>query len=41
MYGAEEVIVVSVTYDHGARRRCCELIVEAFGLSASRSRRRG
>ena len=34
-YHAEEVIVVSITYDHGARRRSYELIAEAFGLSAS------
>ena len=31
-YGAEEVIVVTITYDHGARRRSYELIAEAFGL---------
>jgi luciferase family oxidoreductase group 1 len=31
-YGAEEVIVVSITYDHDARRRSYELIAEAFGL---------
>jgi luciferase family oxidoreductase group 1 len=33
-YGAEEVIVVSITYDHDARRRSYELIAEAFGLDA-------
>ena len=32
-YGAEEVIVVTITYDHGARRRSYELIAQAFGLS--------
>ena len=32
-YGAEEVIVVSITYEHAARRRSYELIAEAFGLS--------
>jgi luciferase family oxidoreductase group 1 len=32
-YGAEEVIVVTITYDHAARRRSYELIAEAFGLS--------
>jgi luciferase family oxidoreductase group 1 len=42
-YGAQEVIVVSITYDHGARRRSYELIAEAFGLdrtpdAASRER---
>src|SRR4051794_39542891 len=33
-YGAEEVIVVTITYDHAARRRSYELIAEAFGLAA-------
>ena len=33
-YGAEEVIVVSIAYDHAARRRSYELIAEAFGLRA-------
>ncbi len=32
-YGAEEVIVVTITYDHQARRRSYELIAEAFGLT--------
>jgi len=31
-YGAEEVILVTITYDHGARRRSYELIADAFGL---------
>jgi luciferase family oxidoreductase group 1 len=31
-YGAEEVIVVTITYDHGARRRSYELIADAFGV---------
>jgi luciferase family oxidoreductase group 1 len=31
-YGAEEVIVVTITYDHGARRRSYELIAEAMDL---------
>jgi luciferase family oxidoreductase group 1 len=31
-YGAEEVIVVTITHDHGARRRSYELIAEAFGF---------
>jgi luciferase family oxidoreductase group 1 len=31
-YGAEEVIVVTITYDHAARRRSYELIGEGFGL---------
>src|SRR5947199_6227664 len=32
-YGADEVIIVTITYDHGARRRSYELIAEAFGLT--------
>jgi luciferase family oxidoreductase group 1 len=32
-YGADEVIVVTITHDHGARRRSYELIAEACGLS--------
>jgi alkanesulfonate monooxygenase SsuD/methylene tetrahydromethanopterin reductase-like flavin-dependent oxidoreductase (luciferase family) len=31
-YGADEVIVVTITYDHEARRRSYELVAEAFGL---------
>ncbi len=31
-YGAEEAIVVSITYAHEARRRSYELLAEAFGL---------
>jgi luciferase family oxidoreductase group 1 len=31
-YGAEEAIVVTITYDHEARRRSYELLAEAFGL---------
>jgi luciferase family oxidoreductase group 1 len=31
-YGAEEAIVVSITYDHQARRHSYELLAEAFGL---------
>jgi luciferase family oxidoreductase group 1 len=34
-YGAGEVIVVTITYDHGARRRSYELIAEEFGLAAA------
>ncbi len=33
-YGAEEVIVVTITHDHEARRRSYELVAEAFGLEA-------
>jgi luciferase family oxidoreductase group 1 len=32
-YGAEEVIVVTITWDHAARRRSYELIADAFGLA--------
>jgi luciferase family oxidoreductase group 1 len=31
-YNADEAIVVSITYDHEARRRSYELLAEAFGL---------
>ena len=31
-YGAEEAIVVSITYEHEARRRSYELLAEAFGI---------
>ncbi len=34
-YGAEEVIVVTITYDHAARRRSYELIAEAMDLEGS------
>ena len=33
-YGAEEVIVVTITFDHADRRRSYELIAEAFGLTS-------
>jgi luciferase family oxidoreductase group 1 len=33
-YGADELIVVTITYDHAARRRSYELIADAFGLGA-------
>jgi len=36
-YGAQEVIVVTITHDHEARRRSYELIADAFGLSATTS----
>jgi luciferase family oxidoreductase group 1 len=32
LYGAEEAIVVCITYDHGARRHSYELLAEEFGL---------
>jgi luciferase family oxidoreductase group 1 len=31
-YGAEEVVVVTITYDHQARRRSYELLADAFQL---------
>jgi luciferase family oxidoreductase group 1 len=34
-YGAEEVLVLTITHDHAARRRSYELIAEAFGLAAA------
>ena len=37
-YGAEEVIVVTITHDHAARRRSYELLAEAFGLEPSSTR---
>ncbi|MEA2363933.1 MAG: hypothetical protein QOD71_3078 [Thermoleophilaceae bacterium] len=33
-YGAEEVLVLTITHEHAARRRSYELIAEAFGLAA-------
>jgi luciferase family oxidoreductase group 1 len=33
-YGAEEVIVVTITHDHATRRRSYGLIADAFGLDA-------
>jgi luciferase family oxidoreductase group 1 len=35
LYGAEEAIVVSITYEHEARRRSYELLAEAFGLGGT------
>jgi luciferase family oxidoreductase group 1 len=32
LYGAEEAMIVTITYDHSARRRSYELIAEAFKL---------
>ena len=37
-YGADEVIVVTITHDHGARRRSYELIADAFGLGQPEAR---
>ena len=33
-YGAEEVMVVTITHEHAARRRSYELLAEGFGLAA-------
>jgi len=38
-YGAEEAIVVTITFDHAARRRSYELIAEAFDLAAATTAR--
>jgi len=34
-YGVDEVMVVTITYDHQARRRSYELLAEAFGLAGA------
>jgi luciferase family oxidoreductase group 1 len=34
-YGADELIIVAITHDHGARRRSYELIAEAFDLAGA------
>ena len=34
-YQADELIVVTITFDHAARRRSYELIADAFGLTAA------
>jgi luciferase family oxidoreductase group 1 len=36
-YGTEEIIAVTITHDHGARRRSYELLAEAFGLQSASS----
>jgi luciferase family oxidoreductase group 1 len=36
-YGADEVIIVTITYDHEARKRSYELIAEAVGLDPRES----
>jgi luciferase family oxidoreductase group 1 len=33
LYGAQEAMIVTITYSHEARRRSYELIAEAFGLA--------
>lgn len=37
-YGADEVMIVSITYDHRARRRSYELIADAFGQTSAERR---
>src|SRR5579884_221409 len=37
-YQADEVIAVTITHDHAARRRSYELLAEAFGLEPSSAR---
>jgi luciferase family oxidoreductase group 1 len=32
-YGADEVMIVTITHEHAARRRSYELIAEAFGIA--------
>ena len=32
-YGAEELMIVTITHSHGARRRSYELIADAFALA--------
>jgi luciferase family oxidoreductase group 1 len=34
-YGAEEIMIVTITYSHEARKRSYELIAQAFGLEAT------
>ena len=34
-YGAEEILVVTITHDHEARRRSYALIADAFGLASA------
>ena len=40
-YQADEVIVVTITHDHGARRRSYELLADAFGLAPRGLAQRG
>lgn len=40
-YGADEVVVVTITHDHQARRRSYELLAEEFGLESSVPARTG
>ena len=38
-YGAEEVMIVTITHEHAARRRSYELIAEEFGLAKMQDER--
>jgi hypothetical protein len=38
-YGADEILIVNIMYDHEARLRSYELIAEAFQLSGEASRK--
>jgi luciferase family oxidoreductase group 1 len=38
-FGADEVVVVTIVHDHGARRRSYELLAEAFGLRGAGAER--
>ena len=37
-YGADEMMLVNIVYEHAARRRSYELVAEAFGLRAPEAR---
>jgi alkanesulfonate monooxygenase SsuD/methylene tetrahydromethanopterin reductase-like flavin-dependent oxidoreductase (luciferase family) len=37
-YGTEEVVVLTITHDHEARRRSYELIASEFGLDRAAPR---
>jgi luciferase family oxidoreductase group 1 len=39
-YGADELIIVTITHDHAARRRSYELIAEAFDLAGAATAQR-
>jgi luciferase family oxidoreductase group 1 len=36
-YGADELMIVTITHDHAARRRSYELVADAFGLARTGS----
>jgi len=38
-YEAQEVMVVTITYDHALRMRSYEMVAEAFGLATPTSAR--